>query len=165
LDVISIGDWSNYLAAQAGASATLTGLVFVAMSINLSSVLSMPGLTGRAAESMSQLFGVLVLSTCTLIPGQPTAALGTEILIVASALWFFQTVLQVRYMKIRRGHPRSWLVSRIVQTQIANVPFFIAGSLLLRGTSDGLYWLAPGFVFSLVSGVAGAWVLLVEILR
>lgn len=165
MDVISIGDWSNYLAAQAGASATLTGLVFVAMSINLSSVLSMPGLTGRAAESMSQLFGVLVLSTCALIPRQPTAALGTEILIVASTLWFFQTVLQVRYMKIRTGHPRSWLISRILQTQIANVPFFIAGVLLLRGTSDGLYWLAPGFVFSLVSGVVGAWVLLVEILR
>ena len=84
---------------------------------------------------------------------------------VASALWFFQTVLQIRYMKIRKGHPRSWLISRIMQTQIANVPFFIAGGLLLRGMPIGLYWLAPGFVFSFVSGGAGAWVLLVEILR
>ena len=165
MDVVSINDWSNYLAAQAGVSATLTGLVFVAMSINLSSVISVPGLIGRAAESIMQLFGVLILSTCALIPRQPGAVLGTEILIVAAALWFCQTLLQVRYVKIRKGHPRSWLISRILQTQIANVPFFIAGVLLLRGTSAGLYWLAPGFAFSLVSGVVGAWVLLVEILR
>jgi hypothetical protein len=135
------------------------------MSINLSSVLSVPGLTGRAAESMMQLFGVLVLSTCALIPRQPIAALGTEILTVAAVLWFFQTILQIRYQRIRTGHPRSWLISRMIQTQLANVPFFIAGVLLLRGTYAGLYWLASGFVFSLLSGVVGAWVLLVEIMR
>jgi hypothetical protein len=165
LEAISISDWSNYLAAQAGASATLTGLVFVAVSINLSSVLAIPGLTGRAAESLLQLFGVLLISSCGLIPRQTMAALGTEILILSAALWLVQTTLQVRYMTSKTGHPRVWVITRIVQTQFASVPLWISGILLLSGSPAGLYWMAPGLIFSLIAGVASAWVLLVEILR
>jgi len=158
-------DWTTYLSAQAGAAATLTGLVFVAVSINLSRVLSIPGLTGRAAESLIQLFGVLIVSTTVLIPHQPVTALGTEILILGSALWLFQTVLQIRYMAGSTGQPRYWLITRMVQTQFASIPFCVSGILLLRGSSAGLYWLAPGFIFSFVAGGMSAWVLLVEILR
>jgi hypothetical protein len=54
---------------------------------------------------------------------------------------------------------------RIVQTQLASIPFFVAVAQLLLGFSGGLYWLVPGFVFSFVAGVANAWVLLVEVVR
>jgi hypothetical protein len=165
LTTSSIADWSGYLAAQAGAAATLTGLVFVAVSINLSRVLSIPGLTGRAAESLMQLFGALLVSSCGLIPHQTTGALGTEVLILGSGLWLIQSALQVRYMTSKTGHPRAWVITRIVQTQFASVPFCISAVLLLRGSPGGLYWLAPGLMFSLVAGVSNAWVLLVEILR
>lgn len=161
----SIAGWSNYLSAIAGAAATLTGLVFVAVSINLSRVLSIPGLTGRAAESMMQLFGVVVISTTALIPRQPQLALGIEVLAIGASLWLVQTTLQVRYLRSNTGHPRRWAVTRIVQTQLANIPFCISGALLLCGSEAGLYWLAPGFVLSLIAGVVSAWVLLVEILR
>jgi hypothetical protein len=53
----------------------------------------------------------------------------------------------------------------MVQTLLANLPFCICGVLLMRGSEAGLYWLAPGCIFSLLAGVANAWVLLVEILR
>jgi hypothetical protein len=165
LNAISIADWSNYLTALAGAAATLTGLVFVAVSINLSRVLSIPGLTGRAAESIMQLFGVLIVSTTALIPRQSTIALGTEILVLGSALWLIQTVLLIRYLTSKTGQRRYWIAIRISQTQLASLPFLVSGILLLRGSSAGLYWLVPGFIFSLVSGVMSAWVLLVEILR
>jgi len=150
---------------MAGAAATLTGLVFVAVSINLSRILSITGLTGRAAESLLQLFGVVIISTTALIPQQSQAALGIEILALGAALWLVQTVFQLRYLASKTGHPRQWAITRIVQTQLANIPFCVCGILLLDGTSAGLYWLAPGCIFSLVAGVANAWVLLVEILR
>ena len=159
-----IADWSNFLTAQAGAAATLTGLVFVAVSRNLSRVLSIPGLTGRAAESLAHLFGVLIASTCALIP-QPTVALGTEILVTGSFLWLFQTALQIGYARSKTAHPRYWLFTRTIQTQCATIPICISGILLLRGSLAGLYWLALGFIFSLISGVVSAWVLLVEIMR
>jgi hypothetical protein len=165
LDATSIAGWSNYLSVQASAAATLTGLVFVAVSINLSQILSVPGLTGRAGESLLQLLGVVIISTTALIPQQPPVALGTEILACGAVLWIVQTVLQVQYLTGKTGHPRRWGVVRIVQTQLANVPFCVSGILLLLGSPAGLYWLAPGFIFSIVSGVGNAWVLLVEILR
>lgn len=165
MDAESIAGWSNYLSVLAGVAATLTGLVFVAVSINLSRVLSIPGLTGRAAESMMQLFGVVVISTTALIPRQPQVPLGIEILVVGASLWLVQTALQVRYLRRKTGHPRRWAVTRIVQTQFANIPFCISGILLLCGSEAGLYWLAPGFILSLIAAVVSAWVLLVEILR
>jgi len=165
LDAIPIADWTNYLAAQAEVAATLTGLIFVAVSINLSSVLSIPGLTGRAAESMMQLFGVVIISTSALIPRQSAVVVGAEILFLGSALWLAQTTMQVRYLKTKTGHPRRWITVRMIQTQFACIPFLVSGILLLCGSPAGLYWLVPGFIFSLVAGVMSAWVLLVEILR
>lgn len=165
MDSELIAGWSNYLSVLAGAAATLTGLVFVAVSINLSRVLTIPGLTGRAAESLMQLLGVVAISTTALIPRQPAVALGIEILGIGSLLWLVETVFQIRYMTSKTGHPRGWAITRMVQTQLANVPFCICGILLLRGSPAALYWLAPGCIFSLGAGVASAWVLLVEILR
>ena len=160
-----MADWTTYLSVLAEVAATLTGLVFVAVSINLSSILSVPGLTGRAAESLMQLFGVVIISTTALVPRQPPVALGAEIIVVTSGLWLLQTILQVRYSKNNKGHPRYWLVTRIIQTQLSNIPFVIAGVLLLIGSPEAMYWLAPGCILSLIAGIMGAWVLLVEILR
>ena len=63
MDFVTTNDWSSYLSAQASAAASLTGLVFVAVSINLTRVISVPGLAGRAAESIIQLFGVFIVSS------------------------------------------------------------------------------------------------------
>ena len=162
---IQIADWSNYLAVQASVSATLTGLVFVAVSINLSRVLAIPGLPGRAAESLMHFFGALLISMTALIPGQTAVMLGTEVIALASVLWLLQTMIQIRYARLRTGHPRWWLITRIVQTQVVNLPFIAAGALLVQGSPGGMYWLVPGFLLSLISGVIEAWILLVEILR
>ena len=165
LTSIPIADWSNYLAVQASVSATLTGLVFVAVSINLSRVLAIAGLPGRAAESLLHFLGALLLSMTALIPSQTAVMLGTEVIALASVLWLLQTMIQIRYIRMRTGNPRSWLLIRIVQTQAVTLPFIAAGVLLAQGSQSGIYWLVPGFLLSLISGVIEAWVLLVEILR
>jgi hypothetical protein len=135
------------------------------VSIDLSDSRSVPGLTGRAAESIIQLFGSVIIATNALIPRQPPVVLGAEILGIGLVLWIFQTVSQVQYLASKTGHPRFWGVVRMLQTLCANAPFCVAGILLLSESPAGLYWLAPGFIFSLFAGVANAWVLLVEILR
>jgi hypothetical protein len=76
-----------------------------------------------------------------------------------------QVIAHVRYERSRSGHPRLWLIIRVLQTQLASFPFFIAGIGLLTGSQAGPYWLVPGFVFSFMAGVANAWVLLVEVVR
>jgi hypothetical protein len=160
-----LSEWQTILAVQAGAAATLTGLVFVAVSINLPRIVETPGLSGRAAESILHFLQVFFVCTAVLIPRQPMTPLAFEILAFALVSWALQVTAQMRYAKSRSGHPRVWLIVRIVQTQLASVPFFVAALLLFLGQPAGVFWLLPGFVFSFVAGVGNSWVLLIEILR
>ena len=49
--------WVNFFFAEVGASAALTGLVFVGVSINLKRILSLPKLPNRALEAPVLLLG------------------------------------------------------------------------------------------------------------
>jgi modulator of FtsH protease len=160
-----LAEWQTFFAVQAGAAATLTGLVFVAVSINLSRIMEVRGLPGRAAESLLQLLQVFFVSGAALVPGQSFAALAGEVLAISVVSWLIQTIAQVRYARSRVGQPRLWLLSRTVMSQVSTIPFGVAGILLALRNPGGLYWLVPGIAFSFVGGVTSAWVLLVEILR
>jgi hypothetical protein len=161
----SVSEWQTFYAVEAGASATLMGLVFVAVSLNLSRIMAGGGLPGRAAESLAQFFQVFLAATMSLVPRQPPAFLGSEILIFGLLCWAVQTKAQMRYAKARGSDPAWWLWLRVILSQLATVPFFVAGILLILGDASGLYWMVPGFVFSFSAALLSAWVLLVEILR
>ena len=158
-------EWQNLLCAQAEAAATLTGLVFVAVSINLTRIVETPGLPERAAESILHFLQVFFVCTVAMVPRQPMRALAVEIFAIAILSWGIQSAGQVRYARSRAGHPLHWLMSRVVQTQLANIPFIVGAVYLSFGSQIGFFWLVPGFLFSFAAGVANAWVLLVEVVR
>jgi len=54
---------------------------------------------------------------------------------------------------------------RMFVSAAVSLPLIVGGALLLSDSGAGLYWIAAGVILSLVAGVYGAWVLLVEILR
>jgi hypothetical protein len=155
--------WHDFFIAEAGASAALAGLLFVAISINLTRILEFPSLPSRAVEALLALFSVLVVSSFALIPGQSLRAVGIEIGATGLALWLIQTVAMLRMWKI--GHPRSRSILRVLANQIPPLPFVIAGALLMAGHPHGMYWTVPGALLSLENGLFGAWILLVEIQR
>jgi len=76
----SAAEWESLFVAEAGASAALAGLLFVALSINLERILKGSGLPGRAGEAIVLLLTVLVVSTFGLVPGQSPRVLGAEVL-------------------------------------------------------------------------------------
>lgn len=160
-----IAGWNNFFVAETSAAAALAGLVFVAVSINLPRILSLPGVPGRAAESICQLFAAMVASMMVLIPGQPESVIGWELVGIGAVIWIVQTILQVLQWRLRLDQPRWWIGWRIVLSQFATVPFCIAGVSLLTGLPGGLYWMAPACILSLWLGVASAWILLIEIMR
>ncbi len=149
--------------AEVGASAALTGLLFVAVSINLSEVLKHPQLPGRAAESLLILSSVLLTSTFGLVPGQPRQLLAAELLVVGLLVWLFPIKLQLAAH--RPGSPRHWIVTRVVTHQLATLPLLVSGVSLLSGVGGGLYWLVAMTAFSFADVLINAWVLLVEIQR
>jgi hypothetical protein len=161
----SIADWSTLLAAEAETAATLTGLVFVGVSINLDRVMEYPGLPGRAMESILQFLEVFLISIVVLIPSQPERVLAIELLGVGLFFWMVQIAGQVRFLQMRASLPRWWFVLRVVLNQFATIPFLVAGIALLLGMPGALYWLMPGFIFSFAAGIVSAWVLLVEVRR
>jgi hypothetical protein len=161
----SPADWEGLFLAGAGASAALAGLLFVAVSINLTRILQVPGRPGRAGEAIVLLVAVLVVAMLGLVPGQSPTALGAELLGAGLVVWLILVVTHVRAVRERVGPSPGTLAGRVVLAQLAVLPFPVAGVSLLLGAGGGLYWLVPGVVLCLVVAVLDAWVLLVEILR
>jgi hypothetical protein len=161
----SIADWANFFVAEVSASAALTGLVVVAISINLSRILSIAQLPGRAGEALVTLVGSLVLTSAGLVPNQPPALFGGEIFAIGLLTLLVPLIIQIRSLKFVGGlsPARKW--ARSLMSLAASLPFIVAGTLLVLGSTAGLYWAAAGVIISLVAGVYNAWILLVEILR
>ena len=156
--------WHDMFVAMAGAAAALTGLIFVAVSINLEQVLRYPALPPRAVETLSILIGLLVLSVFVLIPGQSLTALGTEILVLGVVMG---TALLVKRIRLPRaaGQSLTWTLTPAGVIAAATLPMAAAGiSVLVRG-GGGLYWLVAALILGFAGAVFNAWILLVEIHR
>ena len=158
-------EWSDLFVAAAGASAALLGLLFVAVSINLERILKYPGLPGRALEAMMQLTCVLLVSLAGLVPGQSHLALGLELLVVVAVIAAIVVRQPVLVADASGREPVSWKISRWTVRLAGLVPIGVAGLSLVIEAGGGLYWLAAGIAMATVAAIAGAWVLLVEILR
>lgn len=61
-------EWSTLFAAVTGASAALTGLLFVGLSVNVRTVMVDAAHAARARESLGATLALLVLSIVVLIP-------------------------------------------------------------------------------------------------
>ncbi|HEX5500818.1 MAG TPA: hypothetical protein VFX03_16395 [Thermomicrobiales bacterium] len=157
--------WDNFTVAQVGASAALAGLVFVGLSVNLSRVLALPGVPGRAGEAIVVLAALLFAASAVLVPGQSFALLGAELAIIGLIDWIVIIRLQYVARRIELAARPGSFASQIVFGQLATLPFIIAGvALALRG-EGGMYWFALGAFGSYAVAFADAWVLLVEINR
>jgi len=155
--------WSNFFVGELGAAAALTGLLFVAVSINLARILQFSHLPRRAAETLLALVSVLFVTTFALVPLQRDVAYGVETGATGLLCWALDTVIMIRSRKFDRQY--VGFVSRFVMNQLPPLPFIVAGALLIAGRSAGVYWIVPGVLLSFAAGVYGAWVLLVEIQR
>jgi modulator of FtsH protease len=156
--------WHDLFVAIAGAAAALTGLLFVAVSINLKQILDIPSLPTRAAETLSVVLGLLLLSVFMLVPGQSQAVLGTEILALGLVI---AAILLTRRLRLPRGQddPLIWTVTPIAVIVAATVPMVAAGISVLAGAGGGLYWLVAAVILGFVGAILNAWILLVEIVR
>jgi len=160
-----IAAWHGFAAAMVGAAAVLAGLVFLAVSINIGRIMAIPGLPGRAGESVIFFLGVLVESALVLIPGQSATALGIELLVSAGISWAVLNMIAISALGKPTRQPRTWRVYRLVRIQVAAAPVLLSGCSLLGWPAGGLYWFAGGVMFAIIDATGNAWVLLVEVVR
>jgi hypothetical protein len=161
----SIADWANFFVAEVGAAAALTGLVVVAVSINLSRILSFPQLPSRAAEAIVTLTGALILASLGLVPGQPIALFGAEVLAIGLVILAVALRNQLPPTQPIEGVTQLKILLRALVCACVVLPLVIGGILLLLGWNAGLYLAGIGVLIALAAGVWNAWVLLIEIMR
>jgi hypothetical protein len=157
------GPWHDLFVATAGASAALAGLVFVAVSINISQILRFRGLPERGLQTVLLLLASVVVSVFGLVP-QPITALAVETVGVGAALLAYFAVSLRPVLAGSQGHP-PWIAARVLTLLPGSVTYVIAGISMLIGWGGGLTWVVAGIVGAFLGAVVNAWVLLVEILR
>ena len=156
--------WSTFFAAMLGAAATLAGLLFVAVSINLDRVLLNTRLLARAGETLIGLMLSLVASATLLAP-QPVHASAGELLAVCVIVAVLALRVQLRHGPDRPSDPWWWFAVRVATVQAVAVPAAIGCASMLLGGGGGLRWVALGLTSGFALTVYSAWVLLVEIVR
>jgi hypothetical protein len=158
--------WKEFFTTAASASATLVGLVIVAISVNVQRILDAPQLPSRGGATVSALVLILVSSLAGLIP-QPSSTFAIELLAFGLVVWLLHIwsarQIIVVYLKSRDLLRES--VLGIAIGQIQSIPFLIGGLSLLLQRPAGLYWIAWAMITTFILSVVNTWVLLVEILR
>jgi modulator of FtsH protease len=157
------GAWSSFAVAEVSAAAALAGLLVVAASVNIASIIRLPAVVARMAGALALFTGVLVVGTLLLVPGQPRGWLGVEIAVIGAgtaAIVAWQHGLKQVQIEFRKA------TFGTVSTGIAaGVIIAFAGVSTALGALGGLYWLVPGALLAFGVGLLNAWVALVEIQR
>lgn len=158
-------EWANFMLAEVGAAAVLTGLIFIGVSISLSKILASPRLPNRALQALALLLAPLVVCSLLLVPGVPLGGYGVMVLGVGFLVWIAVMLLDLHSLRHAEMQFRRVLIGNVVMNQVTVLPYIIAGIVLLTSGSQGLYWIVPGVIFSLIKALLDAWVLLVEVHR
>jgi hypothetical protein len=158
--------WTNFFTVAAEASATLAGLVIVAVSVNVNRILQYPQLPARAGAAIAALLLILLSSIATLIP-QSMRFLGTEIFFFGGFCWMLEIYSARKAITTRaQSHrPLHELVIQIFFGQLQTLPFIAGGAAMVLNFPNTLYAIAFGIMVIFFASTANAWVLLVEILR
>lgn len=151
--------WHDFYLMVGGASAVLTGLIFVAVSLHLRTVLRDPWHRGRAASSLLALMSAVLISGAVLIPGQPLAALGLEIALIALISPAYSVRGMTHLPRAHQARRSAELVVGLLGVALA----VLAGVSLIAQVGGGLWLLVPGAAIALGSAVWNAWRLMVDV--
>jgi hypothetical protein len=160
----AIADWSDFFVAQVGASAALTGLIFVAVALNLERILKYRWLPQRAAHTLVVLGEALVLASLCLMPHQTALVLGIELLVTVALAAIILVLLSTSAGPIAPEYRRHAVANGILLAG-AHLPSVAGGALVLADKPAGLYCIAFAILLALALGVFNAWIFLVEIVR
>lgn len=158
-------NWNDFFVASMGAAGALTGLVTVAISINLKRILKYKQLPGRAGEALLILVIAMLVSGIGLIPHDTLMIQGLWTTAFGAVGLIFSVRSQVVAYRIMRKPPVSWWLARAIMTLLTMVPITAGGLAQAMTMPIGIHWTAFGILAALAAGVYATWVLMIEILR
>jgi modulator of FtsH protease len=163
---VDLDQWHDLFVAGAGAGAALAGLIIVAVSVNIETILKYPSMTSRAGTAVAGSTLILIVACAALIPDQAPWVLGLEILVL-SAVALGLVLRSVDNIIRQRGEEIAFGTS-VMQASVGVIPIVVmlfGGLLLTADLEAGLYIVAVAIIVGFAAAVTYAWVLLVEVLR
>ena len=159
-EVYNPEQWNNFFVLVGTGSAALTGLVFVAMSINLKGVTKDATHTYRAINMLSGFTAVFLLSSFALMGHQTYRTLGLEWLVVSLLAAAINTNGYIHGLSLA-GSGYALSRFRIVGGSACYLGQIIGSAILLSGYGAGLYVGAIALIINFYFMVSGSWLLIV----
>ncbi len=161
VDVFRPEQWSNFFLLVGTGAVTLTGLVFVAMSLNLREIATDATHRYRAINTLTGLALVFLRCALVLMGAQGHRAVGAELFVVAgiSAGVFVRGYVQA----IRASD--GLRATRIVGGTLLHLAEMTGAALFFLGHLAGLYVAAVAIVTTTCYMITAAWLLVVGAFR
>jgi hypothetical protein len=174
-------EWDNFAVITGSAAGALTGLLFVAVSLNRDRIAGHPGLRAEAGQTLVLFILALLLTVILVIPGMSATILGIVFIAVAIVSGVILSLLSRNKPtpdRDERGRPKVAdggqrprfsdlsaedqlyrLLDVVSPNLFSMLCVLIAGCLQLAG-GNGLYWMAAAVLLALGGGVVNAWLFL-----
>ena len=153
-------EWHDFFIMLGGAAAALTGLVFVALSVNLAVVMGDAFHRHRSIGTIANFAGIFMVCALALMGGQGHAAVGVEWLVVSVAMG---AIYVSGYERARAAGGTGNTVSflRTLTGTTLYLAQAVGAILLVAGVSAGLYVAATAMVLLGAYSITGAWLLVI----
>lgn len=160
-----LDSWSEFNVAMVGATAALAGLLIVAMSVNIGTIMQSKTMPARLAASIAALVLAITVSALGLIPEQPLVVYGLAIVAATIGAGVFQWHV-VSLVFRQPGVPLNYRFGQSVAGIFPIAAFLTGGVLVTAGLGEaGLVAAAIGSILAIIAALLMAWVVLVELLR
>jgi hypothetical protein len=156
---MDIDRWSNFFLMVGGGAAALAGLVFIAMSINLSIITRDATHKNRAIATLTGFTAVFMICALALLGDQSNRSIGVEWLVVTLVPTITYIRVYIRATKVGRSSV-GLSIGRFILGTSCYIAQIIGSALLILGHVLGLYIASVAMVLSFAFFISAAWLLI-----
>jgi hypothetical protein len=161
-EIYNPAEWHDYFLMVGTGAAALSGLVFVAMSLNLRIISGDLTHRYRAVGVLSGFTSVFMLCALVLMGGQDHRAVGVDVLVVSTIAG---AIFVYGYVQASRSgqHVSEPSLIRTLGGSGCYLAQAVGAIVLIAGSITGLYIAAVAIVVNFFYLISGAWLLLVGV--
>ena len=157
VDIFKPAQWNDFFVLVGTGAVTLTGLVFVAMSLNVKAIAVDATHRNRAINTLTGLALVFMRCAFVLMGSQTHRSIGAEIFVVAAISAAIFVRGYARAIRLSTG----LTLSRVLGGSAAHLAEMIGAAIFFFGHLGGLYIAAVAMVVTTCYMITAAWLLVI----